>query len=181
MPEAAETPGLGLELFLNQNDYEGIVMEKTTTGKTTGVKDRLLPLLARPWQRLTALALALALAFAWMADLGEPWDTSAYANVYGMGDAASCIRFRAPSHDENLRYATNSCSYRVSVGYCLDVNVDRSRTVTVLCSDGRMNTCGAPPGAQCHGGMQLRSYDSFTWGACRNRIVNDDPENFECG
>lgn len=69
-----------------------------TTGKATSAKELARALLARPWRRM--LALAAALAFARTEKLGAPWDTSAQASVYGMGDASSCIRFRAPPHND---------------------------------------------------------------------------------
>ena len=136
----------------------------------------------RPWRCLATLAIILSLAFTWTADLNEPWNGTVHAGwrATGLGDAAYCIRFRAPPHDPGLLYATNSCEYRVTVGYCLNTDADLERTVLVRCRDGRMNICGAAPGKQCHGGMQLRTFDRFTWGACRNGIDDDDPQNFQC-
>ena len=154
-------------------------MENTTTEKTTSAKGLARAFLARPWQCLTALALAHGLAFTWMA--GDPWGTSADAAVYGMGDANLCIRFTPPPHDATQLWPKNTCNRRVSVGYCLRGSVDESsRSVIVRCSDGRMNTCGAAPGKQCHGGMKLQLLDSYRWGACYDGIANDDPDNFEC-
>lgn len=153
-------------------------MEKTTAEKT-GVARGLLGFLGRPWGRWVALGLVLGLAFAWSADLRDLWETPAHAVGY-MGDAASCISFQAPPRNSDVRWPKNNCSYRVSVGYCVDYSADDSRSVIVRCSDGRMNTCGAAPGKQCHGGMQLHYLDSYSWGACRNGIANDDPRNFKC-
>ena len=138
--------------------------------------------LAAPrWCRMAALVLALGLALAYTADR-FPWETQAHALGKRMGDAVSCITFLPPPHDADMLWPKNTCSYRVSVGYCVDIvdATNQDRAVLVHCDNGRMNMCGAAPGKQCHGGMMLSRYDTYSWGACRNGIANDDPENFEC-
>ena len=155
-------------------------MKKTITKRAAAAEGLVPAFLVRPWGRWTALGLTLGLAFIWSADMRALWGTPAYALGWGMGDAASCIRFESPRHNSDVRWPTNYCRYRVSVGYCLRTSADDSRNVLVRCSDGRMNTCGAAPSKQCHGGMQLHYLDSYSWGACRNGIANDDPRNFKC-